>query len=163
MKKNLLMGLVFLSLTACTKKLSDKTTTPETIASISRKNYTYSTVTEPYSGNYFDSCRKENIILTGTVTYTIKQSIDTSSFYLSYSIDLNATGVGEISGTVFRGGIRQMATVKAENGNVKATINYKLKFVSDGGEQINFTQLVKFVFVDGETKLFFNNISDSCK
>jgi|ERR1051326_1940171 hypothetical protein len=163
MKRHLLMTLVLLSFVACTKDLLDKTTTPETIASISRKNHAYSTVTEPYSGNYFDSCRKENIILTGRVTYTIKESSDTSSFYLSYGIDLKAIGVGEISGSIFRGGIKQIATVKAANGNVKATINYKLKFVSDGGEQINFTQLAKFVSIDGETKLFFNNISDGCK
>ena len=158
------MGLVFLSLTACTKKISDKTTTTdtETIASVNKKNYTYSTETEPYSGNYFDNCRKENISLTGTVTYTIKESFY-DGYYLSYDIDLKATGIGEISGSVFHGGIKQMATVKAANGSVKSTINYKLKFVSDRGEQITFTQIVKFISIDGETKLFFNNISDSCK
>ena len=156
------MGLAFLSITACTKKLSDKTTTTETIASVNKKSYAYSTVTEPYNGNYFDSCRKENISLTGTVTYTIKESFY-NGYYLSYDIDLKATGIGEISGSVFRGGIKQMATVKDEGASVKATINYKLKFVSAGGEQLTFTQIVKFISIDGETKLFFNNISDSCK
>jgi len=163
MKKHLLMGLVFLSLTACTRKLSDKTTTTETVVSANKKSYTYSTVTEPYSGNYFDSCRKENIILTGTVIYTIKES-SYNGYHLSYDIDLKARGVGELSGVTFHGGTRQTATVKEDlAGNTKATINYKLKFVSDNGAQINFTQIVKFVFIDGETKLFFNNISASCK
>ena len=134
------MGLAFLSLTACTKKISDKTTTTETMASVNKKSYTHSTVTEPYNGNYFDSCRKENISLTGTVTYTIKES-SYNGYYLSYDIDLKATGIGEISGSVFRGGIKQMATVKVESGSVKSVINYKLKFVSDRGEQITFTQI----------------------
>lgn len=162
MKKKLLAGLLILSFTSCTKNISDKTAT-ETGASVSKKGYTYSTMTEPYSGSYFDSCRQENIILTGTVTYTIKESFY-SGYYLSYDINLKATGTGERSGTIFHGGITQNATVKEDStGNTKARINYKLKFVSNNGEQINFTQIVRFVFLDGEIKLFFNNISDSCK
>ena len=163
MKKNLLLGLVILAFSSCTKNSSDKTTATEIAASVNKKSFSHSTITDVYNGNYFDSCRQENVILTGTVTYTIKESFY-NGYYLSYDIDLKATGTGERSGKTFRGGIKQVATVKEDLlGNTRSKINYKLKFTSDGGEQITFTQIVRFVRIDGETKLFFNNVSDSCK
>jgi len=163
MKKNLLFGLLILSFSSCTKNSSDKTTATEIAASVNKKSFSHSTITDVYNGNYFDSCRQENVILTGTVTYTIKESFY-NGYYLSYDIDLKATGTGERSGKTFRGGIKQVATVKEDLlGNTRSKINYKLKFTSDGGEQITFTQIVRFVPIDGETKLFFNNVSDSCK
>ena len=163
MKKNLLFGLLILSFSSCTKNLSDKVTATEIPASVSKKSFSHSTITDVYSGNYFDSCRQENIILAGTVTYRIKESFY-NGYYLSYDINLKATGTGERSGETFRGGIKQVATVKEDLlGNTRSMINYRLKFTSDSGEQINFTQIVRFVLIDGETKLFLNNISDSCK
>jgi len=163
MKKNLLVGLVILSVSSCTKSLSDKTTLGEIAASTDKKVYSQSTITDEYRGSYFDSCRKENIILTGTVTYTIKESFY-NGYYLSYDIDLKATGTGEQSGVAFHGGIKQKATVKTDlEGNTRSHVNYKLRFTADSGEQITFTELVRFVFKNGETKLFFDNISDSCK
>ena len=169
MKKNLLFGLLVLSVCSCTKSFSDNTTAPETLTSVnkktsvSKKNYARSKITERYSGNYFDSCRQENIILTGTVTYTTKESFS-NGYYLTYNIELKATGIGERTGKSFHGGIKQKATVKTNvEGDTRSIINYKLRFISKSGEHITFTQIARFVSMNGQTKVSFDNISDSCK
>ena len=124
-----------------------------------------SVTTEPYSTVLFDSCRNENILLTGQATYKLIESFD-KGYYINYEIDLDKIkGVGERTGTVYHGGGKIIGIVKQnENATkVKGKVTYKVKYVGNNGNQIFFTQNARFISVNNVTKVDFNNIFDSCR
>jgi hypothetical protein len=121
--------------------------------------------TEPYKAVIFDSCRMEEVDLSGTVTYSLVESFD-KGYYINYKIDLDkVSGLGKKTGSVYHGGGKIVGTTKQnEDGTkVKGKTTYRVKYVGNDGNQIFFTQNARFIMVNGETKVEFNNIYDSCR
>jgi hypothetical protein len=126
----------------------------------------HETVTkEFYNSTLFDSCRQENVVLSGEAIYKLSESFD-RGYYINYEIDLEkVTGVGEITGIKYHGGGKILGIVKQnENATkVKGKVTYKVKYVGGNGNQIFFTQNARFLQVNNVVKIDFNNIYDSCK
>lgn len=121
--------------------------------------------TEPYNATVFDSCRKENIILSGETTYKFEQSFD-KGYYLYYEIDLDKiNGVGERTGIDYHGGGKIVGTVKqnVDGTSLKSKVTYRVKYTGSNGNQVSFIQNAKFIIVNNVVKVDFNNIFDSCK
>jgi hypothetical protein len=121
--------------------------------------------TEPYKTILFDSCRMEEVELTGQVVYRLTESFD-KGYYIDYRIDLDKiSGIGKKSGTIYHGGGKIEGVVKQnEDGSkVKGKTTYKVKYVGSNGNQIFFNQNARFIMVNGETKVDFNDVYDSCR
>ena len=113
----------------------------------------------------FDSCRKENVLLSGQTVYKLTESFE-NGYYINYEIKLDKIkGVGEKTGIKYHGGGKILGIVKAnEDGtNVKGKVTYKVKYEGNNGYQISFTQNARFKMVNNIIKVDFNNIFDSCK
>lgn len=120
---------------------------------------------EEYSSVIFDSCRAENVALTGTAQYKLIESF-TNGYYIYYEIKLEKiTGVGEITGTVYHGGGKILGVTKvSEDGMDKfSKASYKVKYVANNGNQIIFNQTSKFIVRDTVIKVETNYIMDTCK
>lgn len=130
-----------------------------------KKEFHKSEQTEPYHDKIFNTCLNEYIDLKGTVTYFIKESFS-NGYYLDYIIDLDkVTGVGEISGIKFKGGGKSVGRVRqSEDGlDVKGKVSYNVKYVSPGGNHMNFKQQAIFIQKGGDIKVEFNHTSATCE
>ena len=111
-------------------------------------------VTENYATTIFDSCRNESVNLNGIVTYKIKESFD-RGYSISYTIDLSkVTGVGKITGTIWRGGgkITGVTSQSADGLDVKGRYVYNVTYHSTGGKKLSFDETGRFVQVNNVIK-----------
>lgn len=164
MKRLFLLLIASVMLFSCSKvNLNDEL--PSTQSFAKKDKGKTSKYEEPYNAVVFDSCRNENVVLTGTETYSLTESTE-NGFYINYEIDLErVTGVGEISGITYKGGgkILGVVTVNEDGSDVKGTDTYKVKYNGDNGAKLIFTQKVKFIMKNNVIKCEFNNINDACK
>jgi hypothetical protein len=165
--KLLLFILCTALLFSCKKELvKADLITPLTAESTLRikKEYQVSERTEPYSDRMFNTCLNEYVYLNGTVTYYIKESFS-EGYYLDYIIDLKATGLGEFSGIVFKGGGKSVGRVRSsEDGTaVKGTVQYNIRYNAPNGNKMGFVQRAKFILKDDVTRVEFDNITPTCE
>ena len=120
---------------------------------------------EPYKTVIFDSCRMEEVELTGEVVYRLTESFD-KGYYIDYRMNLDKiSGVGKKTGTIYHGGGKIEGVVKQneDGGKVRGKTTYKVKYVGSNGNQIFFNQNARFIQVNGETKVEFDDVYDSCR
>jgi hypothetical protein len=123
------------------------------------------TTVEAYNSVIYDSCRNENVFLTGQMISKVIESFD-RGYYLNYEIRLDKiSGIGEVTGTIYHGGGRISGVVKQNEDatKVKGKVTYRVKFIAKKGKQISFTQTARFIMVNGQIKVDFNNVYDTCK
>jgi hypothetical protein len=126
---------------------------------------TSSTVTEDYDSRVYNECTSEWVHLKGKVTYSVKQVVSDKKYFILYQINLkHVEGIGETTGTVYKGGgiIKDRINAVNENGHVVGNDIYKVRYKADNTTLI-YTQKAHYVFAGGEVKVSFNDIADSCK
>ena len=128
-------------------------------------NRTSSTVTEDYDSRVYNECTSEWVHLKGKITYSVKEEISDKKYFILYQINLKQVeGVGETTGTVYKGGgvIKDRINAVNKNGHVVGNDLYKVRYKADNSTLI-FTQKAHYVFSGDEVKVSFNDASDSCK
>lgn len=126
---------------------------------------THSMQTMDYNSRVFNDCTSEWIDLKGKVTYSIKEMISDNKYFILYQINLNQIeGIGEKTGSVYKGGGVIMDKVNAfnRNGNTEGNDTYKVHYKSPTST-LTITEKAHYVFANGEVKVSFNDSSDSCK
>lgn len=123
------------------------------------------TVTEPYNSFIFDSCRQENVILTGTITYfteIIRRQDET--VIVVYNIDLtDVIGIGEFTGTVYKGDGTMRTNSQYAESDVRGTVRLRLKYVADNGNRFEVWEHAVGIFKNERYIVQFHSMSYSCK
>ena len=126
---------------------------------------THSREISDYDSRVYNECTSEWVHLKGKITYSIKEMRSDDKYSISYQINLSQVeGVGETTGTVYKGGgvIRNRVNAVNKNGNTEGGDLYKVRYKAPNSTLI-FTQHAHFVFAGGEERVSFNDASDSCK
>ena len=120
---------------------------------------------EAYNSTVHDSCRNENIKLTGQAEYKLIESFE-NGYYINYEIKLEkVTGIGEKTGTLYKGGgkIVGIAKLNADFSNNMAKVTYKVKYTGNNGNLITINENARFVMKNNIIKIEFNNSFYTCK
>jgi len=126
---------------------------------------TNSKETMDYDSRVYNECTSEWVHLKGKITYSIKEMKSDNKYFISYQINLNQVeGIGETTGTVYKGGgvIRDRVNAVNKNGNTIGGDFYKVRYKAANTTLI-YTQHAHYVFAGGDVKVSFNDTSDSCK
>ncbi len=126
---------------------------------------TSSKETVDYDSRVYNECTSEWVHLKGKVTYSIKETKSDNKYSISYQINLKQVeGIGETTGTVYKGGgvIKNRVNAINKNGNTVGSDMYKVRYKAPNTTLI-YTQKAHYVFAGGEVKVSFNDTSDSCK
>lgn len=121
--------------------------------------------TMAYNSRIYNACTKEWITLKGTVTYSIKEMRSDNRYFIMYDIDLSKiTGVGETTGSEYKGGghIKDKVIASNQNNHVTGSDKYQVKYRASNSS-ITLTQHAHYVMSKGETKVSFNDIVESCE
>ncbi len=133
------------------------------LTSDAKREFSVSDIVQPYQDRMFNTCLNEYILLTGSSRYSIKESF-INGFYLDYIIEVDALGIGEISGMEFKGGGKSVGRVRInDSGDVKGKILYDIKYVSPGGNHMGYLQHANFILKNQEVKVEFNNETPTCE
>ncbi len=127
--------------------------------------HTNSSETTPYNSRIYNSCTKEWIKLSGEVTYSIKEMKSDNRYFIMYDIDLSKiTGVGETSGTEYKGGghIKDKVAASYKNNHVVGNNMYKVKYRA-ANTSITLTEHAHFVSKGDDVKVSFDDALDSCE
>ena len=157
-----LMFSLFFSLTTFSQEKSPGALAPNNNGVTNR---TSSTVTEDYDSRVYNECTSEWVHLKGKITYNIKEEISDKKYFILYQIDLKKVeGIGETTGTVYKGGgiIKDRITAVFQNGHVVGEDIYKVSYKANNSTLI-FTQKAHYVASGDDIKVSFNDASDSCK
>ncbi|MEO7801061.1 MAG: hypothetical protein ABIR81_03635 [Ginsengibacter sp.] len=130
-----------------------------------KSTHTNSKETTAYNSRIYNACTKEWITLKGTVTYSIKEMRSDDRYFIMYDIDLSKiTGVGETTGTEYKGGghIKDKVIANNKNNHVTGNDKYKVKYRS-ANSSITIEEHAHYVMANGETKVSFNDAVDSCE
>lgn len=120
--------------------------------------------TMEYTSRIYNECVPEYVNLTGTVTYSIRQTQTDNRYFILYRIDLRQiTGEGEKSGEKYKGGGVIMDKVNANYraNHTEGSDHYKVRYRSPSS-QLVFNQNAHFVVANGEQKVSFNDVDDHC-
>jgi hypothetical protein len=126
---------------------------------------TRSKETMDYDSRVYNECTSEWVHLTGKITYSIKEMKTLNKYFILYQIDLSqVTGIGEKSGTVYKGGgvIKDQVNAVNKNGHTVGNDFYKVVYRAPNTTLI-YNQKAHYVFAGGEVKVSFNDVADSCK
>lgn len=126
---------------------------------------TNSKETMDYDSRVYNECASEWVHLKGKITYSIKEMKSDNKYFISYQINLNQVeGIGETTGTVYKGGgvIRNRVNAVNKNGNTTGGDFYKVRYKAPNTTLI-YTQHAHYVSAGGDVKVSFNDTSDSCK
>ena len=126
---------------------------------------TSSKETVDYDSRVYNECTSEWVHLKGTVTYSVKETKSDNKYFILYQIHLTQVeGIGETTGTVYKGGgvIKNRVSDVHKNGNTVGSDMYKVRYRAPNTTLI-YTQKAHYVFAGGEVKVSFNDTSDSCK
>jgi hypothetical protein len=126
---------------------------------------TRSKETMDYDSRVYNECTSEWVHLKGKITYSIKEDVSDDKYYISYQMNLKQVeGIGETTGTVYKGGgiIKDRVHANNKNGNTVGSNIYKVRYKAPNTTLI-YTQKAHYVFAGGEVKVSFDDSSDSCK
>ncbi len=126
---------------------------------------TSSRETMDYDSRVYNECTSEWVHLKGQITYSLKEVVSDNKYFISYQMDLKKVeGVGETTGTVYKGGgiIKDRVNANNKNGNTVGSNIYKVRYKAPNTTLI-YTQKAHYVFAGGETRVSFDDSSNSCK
>ncbi len=126
---------------------------------------TRSKETMDYDSRVYNECTSEWVHLKGKITYSIKEEVSEDKYYISYQMNLKQVeGIGETTGTVYKGGgiIKDRVNANNKNGHTVGSNTYKVRYKAPNTTLI-YTQKAHYVFARDEVKVSFNDASDSCK
>ncbi len=121
--------------------------------------------TTAYNSRIYNACAKEWVTLKGTVTYSIKEMRSDDRYFIMYDIDLSKiTGVGETSGTLYKGGghIKDKVAASYKNNHVVGNNMYKVKYRAPK-TSITISEHAHIVIKDDDVKVEFNDQVETCK
>ena len=126
---------------------------------------TTSKETIDYDSRVYNECTSEWVHLKGKVTYSVKEIKSDNKYFILYQIHLKQVeGIGETTGTVYKGGgvIKNRVNAVHKNGHTVGSDMYKVRYKAPNSTLI-YTQKAHYVFAGGEVKVSFNDTADSCK
>jgi hypothetical protein len=126
---------------------------------------TRSKETMDYDSRVYNECTSEWVHLTGKITYSIKEMKMLNKYFISYQINLSqVTGVGEKSGTIYKGGgvIKDQVNAVNKNGHTVGNDLYKVVYRAPNST-LTYNQKAHYVFANGDVKVSFNDVADSCQ
>ena len=126
---------------------------------------TSSKETIDYDSRVYNECTSEWVHLKGKVTYSVKEIRSDNKYFILYQIHLKQVeGIGETTGTVYKGGgvIKNKVNAINKNGHTVGSDMYKVRYKAPNTTLI-YNQKAHYVFAGGEVKVSFNDTADSCK
>lgn len=103
--------------------------------------------------------------LSGSIIYNVKEMRSSKKYFILYNINLkDVEGIGEKSGTVYKGGgkISDKVLNTYENNHVVGSNTYKVIYKA-ANTSITTTQKAHYVMANDQLKVEYNEAYESCE